>query len=146
MQRWKFGVDQTAEQEKQEIKQAQLAGLEDDYMRAREWSRKIEAETERRRARHRDRERARAQATAEPPSEAEAAEHLPTPEEVEAARTWAGGWSRATLSRWGVPWPPPKGWRRALEAQRTGRAPRPPGWSGPMVMRRLDGFEEEEAA
>lgn len=36
-------------------------------------------------------------------------------EEVEAARSPRGGWTRATLASWGVPWPPPAGWRRALE-------------------------------
>lgn len=35
--------------------------------------------------------------------------------EIETARTERGGWSKATLEAWGVPWPPPKGWRRALE-------------------------------
>lgn len=138
MQRWKFGVDQTAEQERQEIKQAQLAGLEREYIRGQGWSRMIEAEAERRRARHPDRGRNRPLAPVPAPVDT----NLPTPEEVEGASTGAGGWSRAALSRWGVPWPPPKGWRRALEAQRTGRAPRPHGWSGPMVMRRL----EEDAA
>ena len=37
-----------------------------------------------------------------------------TEEEIEAARSPRGGWTRATLARWGVPWPAPKGWRRAL--------------------------------
>nr|BEK71108.1 hypothetical protein KPHV_83350 [Kitasatospora purpeofusca] len=41
----------------------------------------------------------------------------PTPEEIEAARTPAGGWSRGQLAAWGVPWPPPKGWKRQLTAQ-----------------------------
>jgi transcriptional regulator with XRE-family HTH domain len=41
--------------------------------------------------------------------------------EIEAERTAKGGWTRATLAKWGVPWPPPKGWRRALiEGQRFG--------------------------
>lgn len=35
---------------------------------------------------------------------------------IEAARSKRGGWGRATLAKWGVPWPPPGGWRRALEA------------------------------
>ena len=35
-------------------------------------------------------------------------------EEIEAARSSAGGWSRDQLAAWGVPWPPPKGWKRAL--------------------------------
>ena len=38
-----------------------------------------------------------------------------SPEEIVAARTAKGGWTRATLARWGVPWPPPHGWRRELE-------------------------------
>lgn len=38
----------------------------------------------------------------------------PTAEEIEAAKTPAGGWTRAILAAWGVPWPPPKGWRRRL--------------------------------
>lgn len=37
-----------------------------------------------------------------------------THEEIEDARTSRGGWTRATLESWGVPWPPPKGWRMAL--------------------------------
>jgi hypothetical protein len=40
--------------------------------------------------------------------------HLPSPEEVYQAQTVNGGWTRDTLARWGVPWPPPKGWRRRL--------------------------------
>lgn len=37
-----------------------------------------------------------------------------TREEIEAKRTPAGGFTRAALASWGVPWPPPKGWMRAL--------------------------------
>jgi hypothetical protein len=40
---------------------------------------------------------------------------VPSPDEVAAAQTPAGGWTRATLADWGVPWPPPKGWRAGLE-------------------------------
>ena len=38
-------------------------------------------------------------------------------EEIEACRTPAGGYSftRERLAAWGVPWPPPPGWRAALE-------------------------------
>lgn len=36
--------------------------------------------------------------------------------EIEAKRTRGGGWTRETLAAWGVPWPPPKGWRNALLA------------------------------
>lgn len=37
-----------------------------------------------------------------------------TNEEIEAAATPKGGWTRETLAAWGVPWPPPKGWRKRL--------------------------------
>ena len=38
-------------------------------------------------------------------------------EEIEACRLPDGGYrfDRATLTRWGVPWPPPAGWRKAVE-------------------------------
>lgn len=39
---------------------------------------------------------------------------LPSPEEIEAARTPAGGWKREQLAAWGVSWPPPKGWKDEL--------------------------------
>lgn len=35
-------------------------------------------------------------------------------DEIEAAKTPNGGWTRETLAGWGVPWPPPKGWKKAL--------------------------------
>lgn len=39
----------------------------------------------------------------------------PSPEEVAAAATSPrGGWSAKQLAAWGVPWPPPKGWREDL--------------------------------
>ena len=34
--------------------------------------------------------------------------------EVEAGRSPAGGFTRKQLAAWGVPWPPPDGWLRAL--------------------------------
>lgn len=37
-------------------------------------------------------------------------------EEIEAAKTPAGGWTREVLAGWGVPWPPPTGWRKRLTA------------------------------
>jgi len=40
--------------------------------------------------------------------------HQPTEDEIEQARTPAGGWTRDQLAQWGVPWPPPKGWKRRL--------------------------------
>jgi hypothetical protein len=37
-----------------------------------------------------------------------------TEEQIEAGRSPRGGWTRGQLARWGVPWPPPAGWRQAL--------------------------------
>ncbi|REE72175.1 hypothetical protein C8E05_1563 [Rhodococcus wratislaviensis] len=39
---------------------------------------------------------------------------MPSADEIEAAKTPKGGWTRDQLARWGVPWPPPKGWRQQL--------------------------------
>lgn len=36
-------------------------------------------------------------------------------QEVEAGKTPRGAWTKKQLAEWGVPWPPPKGWREALE-------------------------------
>jgi hypothetical protein len=35
-------------------------------------------------------------------------------EEIEAGKSRRGGWTRDTLACWDVPWPPPKGWKKAL--------------------------------
>jgi hypothetical protein len=40
---------------------------------------------------------------------------MPTREEIANARTGNGGWTKKQLAAWGVPWPPPKGWKKALE-------------------------------
>lgn len=46
----------------------------------------------------------------------------PSPDEVTAARTEKGGWTKDQLAAWGVSWPPPKGWRAELEERwREGR-------------------------
>ena len=39
-----------------------------------------------------------------------------TDEEIEAGKSPRGGFTRAQLARWGVGWPPPKNWRKALVA------------------------------
>jgi hypothetical protein len=39
-----------------------------------------------------------------------------TKAEIEAAKTPKGGFTRETLAGWGVSWPPPHGWRKALLA------------------------------
>jgi hypothetical protein len=41
-----------------------------------------------------------------------------TEEEIEAGKSEEGGFTRACLANWGVPWPPPKGWRQALREGR----------------------------
>ncbi|WP_055530913.1 TnsA endonuclease N-terminal domain-containing protein [Streptomyces graminilatus] len=42
---------------------------------------------------------------------------IPSPDDIEAARTPAGGWTRDQLAAWGIPWPPPQGWREQLITQ-----------------------------
>lgn len=34
---------------------------------------------------------------------------------IESLRTPRGGWTKKTLTGLGVPWPPPRGWKKALE-------------------------------
>jgi hypothetical protein len=38
----------------------------------------------------------------------------PTAEEIEAAKTPRGGWTRKRLAQWGVAWPPRAGWKRRI--------------------------------
>jgi hypothetical protein len=55
-----------------------------------------------------------------------------TTAEIEAARTPNGGWTKAQLAKWGVPWPPPKGWKAKLtrweKKERKLRKPSKPLW------------------
>ncbi|MEM8526409.1 MAG: hypothetical protein AAGG68_17335 [Bacteroidota bacterium] len=37
-----------------------------------------------------------------------------TLEQIMEAQTPNGGWTKAALAKWGVPWPPPKGWKKKL--------------------------------
>jgi hypothetical protein len=39
-----------------------------------------------------------------------------TRQEIEDARTPGGGYTQKQLAAWGVPWPPPKGWKEVLLA------------------------------
>ena len=39
---------------------------------------------------------------------------FPNADEIRAAITPAGGYTSATLRDWGIPFPPPKGWLRAI--------------------------------
>ncbi len=123
--RWKFGQGQTHKQELAEIEAAKAAGLERQYMKGQTWSRMIEAETERRR------HGKRTTAIQPAPAETVPSVALPTPAEIEAART-GHAWTRATLAGWGISWPPPKGWRQVLERERTGQGERPRDWSSPV--------------
>jgi hypothetical protein len=47
-----------------------------------------------------------------------------TPEEVEAGRSPAGGFTREQLAKWHVPWPPPAGWLQALLRGEDGKVAR----------------------
>jgi ribonuclease HI len=40
---------------------------------------------------------------------------IPSPDEIIAGGSGRGGWTREQLAKWGVPWPPPSGWRKELE-------------------------------
>lgn len=40
---------------------------------------------------------------------------IPSPEEIERYKTSNGGWTRHDLNSWGVPFPPPHGWKEQLE-------------------------------
>lgn len=47
---------------------------------------------------------------------------VPSPAEIEAGKSERGGFTRETMARWGVPWPPPSsGWRRALAKEHARR-------------------------
>lgn len=37
-----------------------------------------------------------------------------TAADIERGKSPKGGWTRETLAGWGVPWPPPKGWKDDL--------------------------------
>lgn len=37
-----------------------------------------------------------------------------TEAQIIAAQTPKGGWKRSPFESWGVPWPPPKGWRKQI--------------------------------
>jgi hypothetical protein len=51
----------------------------------------------------------------EPPDEGVPYAPAPSPKEIAAACKGPGGWTKVQLAAWGVPWPPPKGWRAELE-------------------------------
>jgi hypothetical protein len=83
----------------------------------------------------------------------------PTEAEIMAQQTEAGGWTRQTLADWGVPWPPPQGWKSALlnhderwfrrllgGLNPTSRGLFPLGQSEPSKPRQADPYEAERLA
>ena len=42
-----------------------------------------------------------------------------TRKDVMKARTPAGGWKRVTLAKWGIAWPPTKGWIERLTGEKS---------------------------
>jgi hypothetical protein len=48
-----------------------------------------------------------------------------TLEEIMAARTPRGSWTKAQLQAWGVPWPPQKGWAKRLTGDESTTLPIP---------------------
>ena len=61
-----------------------------------------------------------------------------TEKEIEAGMSRKGGFTRAQLKIWGVPWPPPKGWRHAITLRPMPETPASPlpRWANPKVTRR----------
>lgn len=69
---------------------------------------------------------------------------MPTLEEIEAARTPGGGWTREQLAAWGVEWPPHPGWKAGLVAldEMKRAAARLPGIPGePATTCRITGLD-----
>ena len=58
---------------------------------------------------------------------------VPAPETVAISGGAAGAWTAATLAEWGIPWPPPHGWRRTLGDLHAAGASTWPGWSSHRV-------------
>jgi len=46
------------------------------------------------------------------PAEDEAARQMG--QAIEAGRSKKGGWNRTQFAKWGLPWPPQKGWKQQL--------------------------------
>jgi hypothetical protein len=66
----------------------------------------------------------------------------PTRQEIDAARSKRGGWTRAQLAEWGVPWPPPRRWKRRLLRESTAARAE----TGPAVIEEfgaMDGMRSE---
>ncbi|MFE2159957.1 hypothetical protein ACFW9M_19340 [Streptomyces lydicus] len=66
---------------------------------------------------------------------------LTSPDGIEAARAPASGWNRDQLAAWGLPWPPPKGWKDELAERR--KAARQDGAPSPLPSPAPAGFAQE---
>lgn len=66
-----------------------------------------------------------------------------TEEEIEAERTAKGGWIRETLAEWGVPWPPPSGWKKAILTHGIPYQEEPATFPGRTVERRFSRIHED---
>lgn len=53
--------------------------------------------------------------------------------DIDSRKTPKGGWTKATLAEWGVPWPPPPGWREALMMRGAPYQSPPPVREGPPI-------------
>lgn len=56
-----------------------------------------------------------------------------TDAEIRLAMTARGGWTRQQLAAWGVGWPPPKGWRKALVESGVPESAEPGGEAPPFA-------------
>jgi hypothetical protein len=75
-------------------------------------------------------------------------------EEIVAAQTLAGAWTRKQLEKWGVyGWPPPKGWKKRLikygtpdrADEQITKSKHRPGWDHAFYIERSQGQERERA-
>ena len=83
------------------------------FCTAEEWAEHVTAREDRKR--RKVAERARRDAENAPRLALVPAGAVPESEILAARTTPFGGWSRKVLENWGVPWPPPRGWRKRLE-------------------------------
>ena len=110
MRRWRFGVGQSHKEEGAEIERARELGLEAEYVDAQRFARMRAASARQREAhRRRTRERLRRARLGDYGRRELVADLV-----IEAGKTPRHGWTSAQLARWGVAWPPAKGWRREL--------------------------------
>ena len=75
-----------------------------------------------------------------------------TAAQIEDGKSPRGGFTRATLAGWSVPWPPPRGWRAALlagrpiPARRNRRGRKKPNRNRPAKLAQLENYVYRLAA